>query len=75
MLEVLFYLVVFTAGLAVGSVVSQVVSRRKTAYGYFVLNPIEDPDTTGVYTVGVKFDNSDLREKRKVILFKRETQK
>lgn len=70
MLEFLFYLVILTLGMAIGSVLTQIVSRRKTAYGYFVLDPIEDPDIPGVYTVGVKFDGSDLREKKKVILYK-----
>lgn len=70
MLEFLFYLVILTLGMTIGSVLTQIVSRRKTAYGYFVLDPIEDPDTPGMYTVGVKFDGSDLREKKKVILYK-----
>lgn len=70
MLEFLFYLVILSMGMAIGSLATQAVIRRKTAYGYFVLDPIEDPDTPGVYSVGVKFDGSDLREKKKVILYK-----
>ena len=71
MLEFLFYLVVLSMGMAIGSVLTQIIIRRKTAYGYFVLDPIDDPDTPGVYSVGVKFDGSDLREKNKVILHKK----
>lgn len=73
-MEFLFGLVLLTAGGAIGCVITQIIFRRKTAYGYFVLDPIEDPDTPGVYTVGVKFDESDLREKDKVILYKMKSQ-
>lgn len=73
-MELLFCLVLFTAGNAIGSIITQIWFRRKTSYGYFVLDPIEDPDTPGVYTVGVKFDGSDLREKDKVILYKMKSQ-
>lgn len=73
-MEFLFGLVLLTAGGAIGCVITQIIFRRKAAHGYFVLDPIEDPDTPGVYTVGVKFDDSDLREKDKVILYKMKSQ-
>lgn len=73
-MEFLFGLVLLIAGGAIGCVITQIIFRHNTAYGYFVLDPIEDPDTPGMYTVGVKFDGSDLREKDKVILHKQKSQ-
>lgn len=70
MLEFLFCLVILTLGMAIGSVLTQIVSRRKTAYGYFVLNPVEDPEDPGTYTVGIKFTGNIVPETKKVILYK-----
>lgn len=74
LLEVLFYLVLIAFGGAVGSVVTQIKSRRNAAYGYFMLNPVEDPEDPGTYTVGVKFTDPIATYTEKIILYKQKSQ-
>lgn len=69
-MEALFGFVLVLAGTAIGSVITQIIFRRKTAYGYFVLNPVEDPEDPGTYTVGVKFSDPVIADTEKVILYK-----
>lgn len=74
LLEVLFYLVLIALGGAIGSVITQVKSRHNAAYGYFVLNPVEDPEDPGTYTVGVKFTDPIATYTKKIILYKQKSQ-
>ena len=70
MLEFLFCLVLISFGAAVGSLLTRIVSRRKAAYGYFVLNPIEDADNPNMFTVGFKFTDEVLIDTKKLIFYK-----
>lgn len=69
-MELLFGLVLLTAGGAIGCVITQIIFRRKASYGYFVLNPVEDPEDPGTYTVGVKFGDPVTTHTEKIILYK-----
>lgn len=73
-MDVLICLGLPIVGGIIGWAIAQVIFRRNTAYGYFVMDPVEDPDSPDAYTIGIKFNEPNLRDKDKIILYKMKSQ-
>ena len=43
----------FLLGVVVGSIITQVLVRWKTGYGWFRVIPVEDPEEPGLHTINV----------------------
>lgn len=69
--------VILLIGLAIGSVLGSLITfylwHRESAYGYFVLEPIKDPDDPNLHTVGIKLLDP-VEGKKRIILTKKESQ-
>ena len=63
----------FLIGVIVGCLVTQYLWYRKSAYGYFVLEPVKDPDDPDLYTVGIKILDP-IEDKNRIILTKKKSQ-
>lgn len=60
-------------GLIVGSALTFFLWHRESAYGYFVLEPVKDPDDPELHTVGIKLLDS-VENKDRIILTKKKSQ-
>lgn len=60
-------------GLIVGSALTFFLWHRESAYGYFVLEPVKDPDDPELHTVGIKLLDP-VEGKHRIILTKKESQ-
>lgn len=63
----------FVAGLAGGSLITFYLWHRKSAYGYFVLEPVTDPEDPNLHTVGIKLLDP-VEDKDRIILVKKKSQ-
>lgn len=63
MLEV----VLFLMGVAIGGIVTQILSHVKTGKGYFIIKKV--PDEENIYTINVRLaNNQKLTNKTRIIL-------
>lgn len=66
-------MLVFLGGVFVGIISGSIFMKKrmlhKTGYGYFSLEPVNDPDDPGMYTInmGLK-DGQPLLDKKQIIL-------
>lgn len=66
----MYGLLFFVAGVIVGSVVAQILTRVKTGRGYFTIKKI--PDEEDLYTINVRLVPDQELNKKTRILLKRE---
>ena len=63
MLEIILFLM----GVAIGGIVTQILSHLKTGKGYFIIKKV--PDEEDIYTVNVRLaNNQKLTNKTRIIL-------
>lgn len=63
MLEIILFLM----GVAIGGIVTQILSHVKTGKGYFIIKKV--PDEEDIYTVNVRLaNNQKLTNKTRIIL-------
>lgn len=63
----------FLGGVIVGCLLTLFVYNRKTAYGYFVLDPVSDPDDPDKHSLGIKL-NTPIEGTNRIILTKHKSQ-
>lgn len=69
----MIFIIGLTVGLILGSTITFLLWHRGSAYGYFVLEPVKDPDDPELHTVGIKLLDP-VEGKRRIILTKKESQ-
>lgn len=69
----MIFIIGLVAGLIVGSAVTFFLWHKDSAYGYFVLEPVKDPDCPDLHTVGIKLLDP-VEDKSRIILTKKESQ-
>ena len=69
----MMFIIGLVAGLIIGSAITFFLWHRGSAYGYFVLEPIKDPDDPDLHTVGIKLLDP-VENKDRIILTKKESQ-
>lgn len=63
----MFEVVLFLAGVFVGSIVTQLLTHMKTGRGYFIIKKI--PDEEDIYTVNIRLaSDQKLTNKTRIIL-------
>lgn len=63
MLEIILFLM----GVAIGGIVTQILSHVKTGKGYFIIKKV--PDEENIYTINVRLvNNQKLTNKTRIIL-------
>lgn len=63
----MFEVVLFLAGVFVGSIITQILTHMKTGRGYFIIKKI--PDEEDIYTVNIRLANDQkLTNKTRIIL-------
>ena len=63
----MFEVVLFLMGVAIGGIVTQILSHLKTGKGYFIIK--KDPDEENIYTVNIRLaNNQKLTNKTRIIL-------
>lgn len=72
-MEILVFIIGMIVGVIVGSLVTFYLWHRKSAYGYFVLEPVTDPDDPELHTVGIKLLDP-VEGKNRIILTKKKSQ-
>ena len=59
--------ILFLMGVAIGGIVTQILSHVKTGKGYFIIKKV--PDEEDIYTVNVRLvNNQKLTNKTRIIL-------
>lgn len=72
-MEILLLIIGLVIGVFVGSLATFYLWHRKSAYGYFVLEPVTDPDDPELHTVGIKILDP-VEDKNRIILTKKKSQ-
>ena len=67
------FIIGLLVGLFIGSLTMFLLWHRDSAYGFFVLEPIKDPDDPNLHTVGIKLLDP-VEGKKRIILTKKESQ-
>ena len=63
----MFEVVLFLMGVAIGGIVTQILSHVKTGKGYFIIKKV--PDEADIYTVNIRLaNNQKLTNKTRIIL-------
>ena len=63
----MFEIILFFMGVAIGGIVTQILSHVKTGKGYFIIKKV--PDEENIYTVNVRLvNNQKLTNKTRIIL-------
>ena len=63
----MFEVVLFLMGVAIGGIVTQILSHLKTGKGYFIIKKV--PDEENIYTINVRLaNNQKLTNKTRIIL-------
>ena len=63
----MFEVVLFVMGVAIGGIVTQILSHLKTGKGYFIIKKV--PDEENIYTINVRLaNNQKLTNKTRIIL-------
>ena len=63
----MFEVVLFLMGVAIGGIVTQILSHVKTGKGYFIIKKV--PDEADIYTVNIRLANDQkLTNKTRIIL-------
>lgn len=66
---------IFLGGVILGTIISMILHRYKTCYGYFKIEPYEDGED-GIYTINMRIPKSqDLSNAKQIILHKDDSQK
>ena len=59
--------ILFLMGVAIGGIVTQILSHVKTGKGYFIIKKV--PDEENIYTINVRLSNNQkLTNKTRIIL-------
>ena len=66
---------VFLGGVVFGSIMSNILFRRKTGYGHFKIEPYYDEDNSDLYRVNIAMTpDQKLLDVKKIILHKDDSQ-
>lgn len=69
----MMFVIGLVVGLIAGSAITFFLWHRGSAYGYFVLEPVKDPDDPNLHTVGIKLLDP-VEDKERIILTKKKSQ-
>ena len=59
--------ILFLMGVAIGGIITQILSHLKTGKGYFIIKKV--PDEENIYTINVRLaNNQKLTNKTRIIL-------
>lgn len=64
------YYLFFILGVLLGSICAMIFSRRKTSYGFFVINPVVDPDDPNKTNLGIKIVDVIDNDTKRIVLYK-----
>ena len=66
------YLLCSLGGVIIGSIVTQIIIRWGSGYGYFKVEPIPDEEENGLYKVNIALTRDQKLLRKKTIILKRD---